>query len=168
MAKEYNISKSTGRCNSCQNQMQVTQEYVATVRETDEDFAREDYCLDCWQAGPKDAQADIVGVWRATIEPKEQTKKLFVDDELLINFFQRLSGAHEPAKVNFRFVLALVLMRKKLLVYDRMLRKEDGTEVWAMHFKGSDEVHEVVDPKMDEEKIVQVSQHLGQILPGEL
>ena len=168
MSKEYNISKSNCQCAACQKAMQPTQEYMATVHETDEDFAREDYCMECWSAKSSEGQADIVGVWRATIPQAQEKKKLFVDDELLVNFFQRLEQATEPAKINFRFVLALVLMRKKMLVYDRMLRKEDGSEVWTMHFKGSDQIHEVIDPKMDEDKIAQVSQHLGEILQGEL
>ena len=67
-----------------------------------------------------------------------------------------------------RFVLALLLMRKKLLVYDRSCTGEDGAEVWTMHFKGSDQTYQVTDPHMDEEKISQVSQQLGQILEGEL
>ena len=168
MSKEYNISKSNGQCVSCQKVLQPTQEYIATVRETDEDFVREDFCLDCWSEKSQQTQADIMGLWRATIPEAQEKKKLFVDDELLVNFFQRLQEATEPTKINFRFVLALILMRKKMLVYDRMIRKEDGTEIWNMHFKGSDQVHEVVDPKMDEDKITQVSQHLGEILQGEL
>ena len=59
-------------------------------------------------------------------------------------------------------------MRKKLLVYDRMQREDDGGEIWQMHFKGSDQVHHVIDPKLDEDKIAEVSGQLGQILEGEL
>ena len=98
----------------------------------------------------------------------EEKKKLFVDDELLINFFERLEGAEGDLKLSFRFVLALVLMRKKLLIYDRMDRGEDGTETWEMHLKGNPRTHRVIDPRMDEEKIAEVSTQLGQILEGEL
>ena len=33
----------------------------------------------------------------------------FVSNEVLVEFFTRLAGADEPAKINFRFVLALML-----------------------------------------------------------
>lgn len=168
MAKEYNISKSGGHCTACNREIVSDQEFMATVRERDEEFSREDYCLDCWTAQPRDNEPGIFGVWRSRIPPAAEKKKLFVDDELLVNFFQRLDGSDEPAKINFRFVLALVLMRKKMLVYDRMKKEDDGREVWQMHFKGNDQVHKVLDPHMDEEKIAQVSENLGQILEGEL
>jgi hypothetical protein len=168
MAKEYNISKTSGQCASCKEPMVADQEFMATVRETEDDFVREDYCIQCWDAQPRQSGPDMLGVWRSRVPQPEQKKKLFVDDELLVNFFQRLEGAEEPAKINFRFVLALVLMRKRVLVYDRMTKGAEGNETWSMHFKGSDQVHQVVDPRMNEEQIAAVSQHLGQILEGEL
>ena len=167
MTKEYSFSKTSGQCNACKAAMVSEQEFMATIREAGDEILREDYCLDCWQAQPRDRQTDLLGVWRARVPKPDEKKKLFVDDELLTNFFQRLEGAEEPAKIAFRFVLALVLMRKKLLVYDRMT-KADGKEIWQMHFKGSDQVQQVINPRMDEEKIARVSQDLGEILEGEL
>ena len=49
-----------------------------------------------------------------------------------------------------------------------MEKTSDGGETWEMHFKGSDAKHRVVNPKMDEDKIAQVSQNLGEILEGEI
>ena len=141
---------------------------MAVLRETAEAFVREDYCLPCWQANPREEGKEIVGVWRAHVPPPTEKKRVFVDDEMLVNLFGRLEEATEPAKVNFRFVLALVLMRKKMLVYDRM-DVVDGVEVWQMHFKGqSDQTRHVTNPHLDDEKITEVSGHLGEILQGEL
>lgn len=168
MAKEYSFSKTSGQCVVCKTGMVPEQEFMGTIREQDEEILREDYCMGCWQAQPREGQPDILGIWQSQVPKPEEKKKLFVDNDLLMNFFQRLDGSEEPAKINFRFVLALILMRKKLLVYDRMEKKPDGGELWHMHFKGSDQKHLVADPHMDEEKIAEVSQNLGQILEGEL
>jgi len=146
--------------------MPPLEEFVATLRETDEDFVREDYCLPCWQESPREGAA-TVGVWRGHVPQPADKKRMFVDDEMLVNMFHRLEEAAEPAKINFRFVLALVLMRKKLLVYDRM-ESADGVEVWQMHFKGQPQPLRVTNPHLDEEKIAEVSGHLGEILQGEL
>ncbi len=164
MAKDYNISKPDGLCDACGRQFQVSQEFTATIRQTADAFARQDFCLDCWADGGRGGEPDVIGVWRSRIpEPKEK-KKLFVDDDVLINFFQRLDGSDEPAKISFRYVLALILMRKKLLVYDRVDKDDLGRDVWKMHLKGEDRAHEVVDPHMDEDQTLQVSQDLGQIM----
>ena len=168
MGKEYEIDKTAGRCVVCGELVAPGEELVATVDEVDEELRRADYCLACWEAEAKDDSPDLLGVWRTRVpKPKEKTR-LLIDDELLVNFFQRLEGVDAPARVNFRFVLALVLMRKKLLIYDRGEKRDDGTEIWTMHLRGDATLFFVHDPHMDEEKIAEVSRQLGEIMEGEL
>ena len=167
MAKEFNISKTSGSCSACRKQMQPGEELVTTVKEVNEEFVREDFCTDCWKPQPGREEA-LVGSWRTRVPQPQEKKRLLVDDAILVNLFERLAGTDQPAKINFRYVLALVLWRKKLLAYDRMERRPDGAEVWKMHFKGSDQVQEVIDPKMDDLKIAEVSGQLGQIMEGEV
>ena len=167
MAKEFNISKPSGLCTACQQPLQPGQELVAAVRDDNDELVRQDFCTACWK-GEMGDDPNVVGVWRTRIPQPTEKKKLLVDDAILVNLFERLGGADAPAKINFRYVLALVLWRKKLLVYDGMKRQGDGSEIWKMHFKGSDQVHEVIDPKMDDLKIAEVSGQLSQIMEGEL
>lgn len=167
MAKEYNISKPSGRCRKCDRPLEPKEEFVATVREVGEELTREDFCLACWEGHDHKEGQDIFGVWHAHIPQPQEKKKILVNDEVIITFFERLEAADDPVKLGFRYVLALVLMRKKLLVYDRMERRE-GQEIWLMRFRGSDKVHRVVDPRLDEEKIAEVSQSLGAIMEGQL
>ena len=169
MGKDYNISRTLGQCTGCEKALAPGEAFVATVRSGPEELLREDYCTDCWPAkGPSDDAADMLGTWRSRMAKAQEKKKRFVDDELLINFFERLEGAEDAGKIQFRFVLALLLMRKKILVYDRSAKGDDGQDVWTMHFKGAEQTYQVIDPHMDEEKISEVSQQLGQILEGEL
>ena len=165
MAKDYDITKTDGACCVCQKNLAPGQEFVATVREEDEQFQRADYCLDCWQDQPDEG---VLGTWRCHVPMPTEKRKLFVDDDLLMSFFERLAEADSDAKIAFRYVLALVLMRKKLLIYGHSDRQDDGTEVWHMRFRGSDQDHSVIDPKMDQQKIAEVSSQLGQILEAEL
>ena len=168
MAREYNISRIGGTCHQCGDEIPPGRELVATVRETDEDFQRQDYCPACWEASDGEQDASVLGVWRTRAPHPEAKRKLFVDDEVLIRFFERLADAREPAKIHFRYVLALVLMRKKLLVYDRMIARDDGWDEWQMHFRGDDTVHKVLDPHMDVDEIAAVSAHIGEILEADL
>ena len=168
MGKDYNITKTAGQCRLCQRQLEPGEEIVATVREVDSEFLREDHCPTCWDGQDQTGSEDLFGVWRTCVPRPEEKKKLLVDDALIENFFERLDGSDSLARICYRFVLALVLMRKKKLIYDRTKKTDDGRDVWLMHFRGSDQVHEVLDPHMDEEKIAEVSQQLGEIMEGEL
>jgi hypothetical protein len=168
MSKDYDIAKTGGTCTRCGKDLAPQQEFIATVRDLGEVLQREDYCDECWENRDRTDSPGVLAMWRGRVPRPEEKRKLFVDDELLINFFERLADEESETKQAFRYVLALVLMRKKLIVYDRTERQDDGTEIWKMHLRGGDQTYLVIDPKMDEEKIAQVSADLGQILEGEL
>lgn len=167
MARDYNIARPAGTCSRCQRRMEPDEEFVATVVDSGGELHREDYCLGCYEASRARPAGETFGMWRTRVPRPQEMKRMFVDDALLMNFFERLGGAKEPAKVQLRFVLTLVLMRKKLLRYEGS-RREDGREVWKVTLRGRDRTHEVVDPHMDEEKIAEVSEQLGQILEADL
>lgn len=166
--KQYEIARSSYRCNDCQRELAVQEEFVAAVQqdEQEEDLLRQDYCLDCWGRRTEQGR-EVLGFWRTRVPAPQAKKKLLVDDELLIGFFQRLQDTDSESMLQFRFVLALILMRKRLLIYDGM-EKDGASEFWLMHLRGSTDRTRVLDPHLDQDKIAQVSQHLGQILEAEL
>jgi len=170
MAKEFKITKSEGVCTACGQALAPGEDIVALVQTGQEELLRRDYHRACWDALGENSPAndpEVLGVWRSRVPHPEEKKKLLIDDSLIINFFERLDGAADPARINFRHVLALILMRKKLLVYEGMDRRDGGVEVWKMRFKGAEAVHEVIDPHMDEDKIAQVCSSLGEIMEGD-
>jgi hypothetical protein len=170
MAKDYNISKTRGQCSQCEVLLPPGTEFTATVSEGDDALIRNDYCDKCTESLDEETTAAVLCKWRTIAPHPEEKKKLLVNDDLLVNLFERLAETTEPSKINFRYVLALVLMRKKILIYDRMGKDDEGREVWSMHFKGSGDSPQeqlVIDPKLTEDQIAEVSDSLGEIMEGD-
>ena len=139
--------------------------FMAALRETPTGFERLDISTSAW---PQFDRKDVVGFWQTTMpQPEQKAKKLFVDDDVLCTLFERLADTSEPAKINFRFVLGLILMRKRLVVYETT-RSEEGRDVWVVRLKGREDRLDLVDPKLNEAQVAEVSQQLGEILNEEL
>jgi hypothetical protein len=170
MAKQYNIARTDGSCHACKRKFEPGDDLVATVRDGEEELQRLDYCLPCWESSdqPDQPEQRLLGVWRTRLPQPREKKKLFVDDEVLVSFFQRLEDAEEDSRVAFRFVIALVLMRKKKLAYESSKTDDQGRDRWTMRLRGTDKTYEVIDPHLDEQRIAEVSDQLGQILEAEL
>jgi hypothetical protein len=160
----YEVARPRGQCVVCQTQIEPGAPLMAALKETAVGFERLDVCLNDWPAFDK---TDLVGFWKTLMPRSEQKKKLFVDDEVLCQLFERLADTTEPAKLNFRFVLGLILMRKRLIVYENS-RNEDGKETWQVRFKGKDQNMDLLNPRLDESQIQDVSNQLGEILNEEL
>ena len=133
---------------------------MAALVETPTGFLRCDTCQGC---GDKFDRASVGAFWQTMMPRPEQKKKLFVDDTILCELFERLASVAEPAKLNFRFVLALILMRKRLLIYEAT-RQEDGREIWSVRLKGREEMLDLLNPKLDESQMKEVGDQLSQIL----
>jgi hypothetical protein len=160
----YEVARPRGQCSVCQTQIEPDQPLMAALRETPAGFERLDVCPNCW---PNFDRAQLVGFWRTTMPKAEQKKKLFVDDEVLCQLFERLAETTEPAKLNFRFVLGLILMRKRLILYEGT-RVESDKEIWMVRFKGREDSIDLLNPKLEESQIQDVSNQLSQILNEEL
>ena len=126
-------------------------------------FERSDYCLACWEK----IEPNVFCFWRTRVPRPQEKEKLLVDDEVLLTLFERLAEAQERVKVNLRFVLALILMRKRILKYERT-DIQDGRELWIMGQVREQTKHEVVNPRLDEAQIQEVSEQLSAILRSEL
>lgn len=160
----YEVARPLGKCHVTGETIQPGEKFMAALRETPQGFERVDVSMPAW---PQFERKDVVAFWQATMPAHEQKKKMFVDDEVLCDLFERLKDTTEPPKLNFRFVLGLILMRKKMLIYETS-RNEDGKDVWEMRFKGREEKLDLLNPKLDESQMAEVSQQLGQILNEEM
>ena len=98
----------------------------------------------------------------------DEKKRLFVSDEMLMAFFERLSEETEQEKINFRYALTLILMRKRKLKYDSSRHDEEGREIWTLKVAAENRKVEVVDPHLTEEQIEQLSEQMGQIMQVDL
>jgi hypothetical protein len=161
---QYEVGRPSGKCCICGQELVAGTKIMAALRETPAGFERTNISLDCW---PKFDRAGLLAFWQTVIPHHEEKKKLFVDDEALCELFERLKDTTEPAKLNFRFVLGLILMRKRMLLYESS-REVDGRDLWTVRFKGKEDRLDLLNPHLNEEQVTEVSRQLGEILNEEL
>jgi hypothetical protein len=160
---EWEINRPLGQCCATERQIEPGEEYFAALIETEQGLERRDFCAEYWQAN----SPQVYCYWKTKFPDPKQKKQLFVDDDMLMAFFERLEQESEQEKNNFRFVIMLVLMRKRRLKYDSTISRDD-VEIWKLRVVGADEYVEVINPHLDEEQIQQLSSQIGEILQVEL
>ena len=171
---QWDVAKTLGVCAGCSQTLQPRQEYYAAlVEETGNSpeapeqqtngFVRRDYCDACWER----FAPEVFCFWKTHLPQPQEKQRLLVDDAVLLDIFERLAGTDERAKINFRFVLALILMRKRILKY-RQTDYRNGQEFWVMGQVREQTRHEVLNPNLDDAQIEEVSEQLSSILRSEL
>ena len=163
MAQQFEVEAVTGHCATTGFAIKEGEEFYTVLIEAGESFTRADYSLKSWTGPPEGAYCHF----KTRMPVKEKRKRMLVDKQLLVSFFERLADETELARLQFRFVLALILMRKRLLRYQDSAT-EDGREVWRMTLTRDKSVHRVINPRLSDEQIEDVSRQLSAILHSDM
>jgi hypothetical protein len=165
---DWEIGSSSLACAGCNKPFVEEQEIFSALYDGRPTFARRDYCSECW---PRQDRRPVFSHWRTRLPKRDAPVRRFVDDEVVLDFFKRLEGSPEPAKIGFRYVLGLLLMRKKVLKLKEFRRAEapigqaqgKGAAL-ILHDRLRDCDYEVADPNLTEEQIRQMTGEINQIL----
>jgi len=158
---DWRVDRSGGTCVKTGRPFKPGETFHVVLFEDGEGFRREDYCDEAWDKMPEGAFCTFLS--HMPVDQKPKKKRLLVDDDVLIDFFVRLKNEQESVRQQFRFVLALILMRKRLLKYDETIN--DGElEVWRMRLMRDKTEHTVINPKLTDDQIETVSRQLGSVL----
>ncbi len=160
---DWEINKPLGQCCGSGRKIECGEDYYGALVETEQGLQRRDFCNEYWER----EKPPVFCFWRTKLAAPNEKKQLFISDDMLMAFFERLAHETEPEKVNFRFVLALVLMRKRRLKYDST-KTNDGQEIWRLRPTGDKELAEVVNPHLAEDQIEQLTSQIGQIFQADL
>jgi hypothetical protein len=171
----FSVARSTGVCFVTGAAFAPGERCVAALVERDEGVPLEriDYSLSGWDNrgfAPLAGGARYFGVWRFAYTPTITAKKALLSDDELLDLFEQLGSATQEKQIAFRYVLTLLLVRKRLL---RMMgtkpRMQDRPALMLVVPKGSTaEVAptEVVDPGLTDAAVAEVIEQVGQLISG--
>ena len=166
----WDIGRFTGRCAATGSTLEPGTPCIAALVERADDpaapLARLDFSEEGWGSGER--PAGVVAFWRSVVSAPDEKRRGFVDDQTLLDLFERLGGDERAHRVRFRFVLMLLLVRKKLLRVAGTA-SEGGIETWQVLPKGAAEGEPpvaVVNPKLDEAAMKEITEQLGEVLDG--
>jgi hypothetical protein len=157
---DYQIQAPTRRCAVTGRELRPGERYHAVLLDEGGRFVRHDYAADAWAGPPPGAFSH----WSGRV-PKdgEAARRPPIDDELLVECFHRLDGAEEPAQVHFRYVVALLLMRRKRFKFEDVTKDAVG-ETMTLRDTRTGERHRVADPGLTEEAMAAVQDEVFQVL----
>lgn len=169
---KYQIQTSTFRCTGCEQEVVAGTTYYTAVVYQDEAFQRRDSCAACWR-GPVEG---VYAFWKtrrpAPAEP--DSRKVRFDTALIFDFFRRLGdppgqeGPSEAEREELRFVLSLLLVRKKVLLFSSSYQ-EAGVETLKLTEKEDvSRVHWVKNPELTDAQLERVKDRIGELLQMQL
>ncbi|MEM8668801.1 MAG: hypothetical protein AAGG48_14875 [Planctomycetota bacterium] len=109
MLGEYKVGRCTRVCHAQSRPLREGEWYYSVVIEDDESFVRHDYSAESWSEPPEGA----IGWWKSRMPSSDEKKLVLAPPEVLIDLLRQMESI--PTRAKSRYLLALMLMRRKLL-----------------------------------------------------
>ena len=155
---EYLVRSREDCCAGCGVSLGAGAEVVAALLLTPKGFVREDRCPGCFNA----AESALFSFWRIRRPEAFKRGPQRLDLAFLTEFFKRLEGRQDDYSRNVAWIVALLLLRKRILALDGR-RTDKGREVLVLRLKREDRVIEVTDPLLTEDVVKGLHEDLARI-----
>ncbi len=163
MAETWHIGRSSRTCAHSGQHIDTAQPFYSALVEKDDGFARLDFTVESW---PEVNKEEFLAFWKNKGGIADAEKKPGIDYDRLLAFFDSLEGFDEPRHRLFRYVLALVLARKRILRLDDMSRSDEGDKLVVWDRRSSKSI-EIIAPEAGKEELEKIQEKLNQLFDAE-
>ena len=120
MLGDYKINRCTRHCHALDRPLKEGEWYYSVILEKNEDYERRDYSAESWTEPPEGA----IGWWKKQMPVSGDKKLVLAPPAVLVDLLRQMERF--PNKAKSRYLLALMLMRKRIVRPSTPMRS--GTE----------------------------------------
>lgn len=158
----YQIHGPARLCAVTGRELKAGEKVYSILRDENGQFVRTDYAADAWAGAPEGA----VAWWAGRIPDAGRPARPTINDELLADCFEHLADTTDPARQRFRYVVALLLMRRKRLKFEDAGRRGD-CETLIVRDARSGRRYEIEDPLLTDAEMDAVRDEVFRVLGWE-
>lgn len=156
---DYQLTAPSRHCILSGREILPGEKYFAALLDENGNFVRRDYAVESWQGPPQGA----IAFWQSKIPLEGATRKPVYNDSLLMDWFLHLANETEPSRQRIRYVVALLLMRRKRLKFED-LRRDAGQDTMLLRDAKSGSRYEIADLRLSETEIAAVQEEVFRAL----
>ena len=157
---EYDIQRCTRHCHASGRELAPGEVVYSVLIETGGNITRQDYSSEAWP-GPLE---DALGWWKGTIADASSKRVHWAPHDVMLHYFEQLDG--NPAKEDVRYVLALLLVRRRIVRVESTEKDAAGSETLVVYAPRNEAEYrvKVVMPPAEREAAIQTE--LSELLQG--
>jgi hypothetical protein len=154
---DYQLHRPARKCAATGRELADGETVYSTLVDEGGQLVRQDFAAEAWSGPPPGA----LGWWKARIATRESKAHHMAPRETLVELFQSL--ANDPAQQELRYVLTLLLLRRRVL---RLEESAEGAPAGTMtvYSHDLDETFEVREAMPDEARAAEIEQRLAALL----
>jgi hypothetical protein len=155
---DYEIQRCSRRCAATDRELKSGEVCYSVLVPEGAAVVRRDYSSEAWQGPPENAIAS----WKSTLVDPHAGRLHWAPNDVMLNYFERL--IEDPAAEDARYVLALLLVRRRVLRLEAKEKDSTGRDVLVMHCGRNEANYRVAEASPTPERVSQIQQQLAELL----
>ena len=155
---DYEIPRCTRHCSITGRELTPGEVYYSAVVADGAELVRRDFCREAWKGPPE----KVVGWWKSQIPGADAKRMHWAPNDVMLQLFEQLEG--QPEKLAMRYVLALLLVRRRVIRLEETERDERGREMLVLYCPRRDLTYRTPVAVPDESHVNQIQDELARLL----
>jgi len=155
---DYEIPRSTRRCALTERELQPGEGFYSVLVADGGKLTRRDYSVEAWK-GPPDV---AIGWWRSQVPRPDAKRVHWAPNDVMLELFDQLEN--QPASQDMRYVLALLLVRRRVMRLEEEIKDTDGGETLVLYCPRREATYHVPVVLPAPERIEEIQRQLASLL----
>jgi hypothetical protein len=150
--------EAIGHCAESGRELKPGETFFSTLTNEHGQVARNDYSTEAWRGPPE----GVLGWWRSQMPERDARKLHWAPNDVMLELLESLEAV--PEKQDLRYVLALLLIRRRVVRLEETEHDAAGSEVSVLYCPRRDAVYRVVTVVPGEERAAEIQDELARLL----
>jgi hypothetical protein len=155
---DYDIQRCSRRCAASDREFKNGEVCYSVLVAEGAEIVRHDYSAEGWPGPPERA----LGWWKSTVVDPNAGRMSWAPNDVMLHYFERL--AEDPTAEDARYVLALLLVRRRVLRVEGNEVDAAGRPVIVLHCGRNEAQYRVAEVVPTQERAAAIQQQLAELL----
>jgi hypothetical protein len=155
---DFDVQRFTRRCARTDRELQPGDVFYSVLVAEGAEVVRRDYGVDAWEGPPPGA----IGFWKSQVPDIHSRKMHWAPNDVILHYFEQL--ATEPDKADMRYVLALLMIRRRIVRLEESGTDQQGQEHYVLYCPRNEREYRVAVETPTGPRIGQIQNELAELL----
>jgi hypothetical protein len=155
---DYEIQRCSRRCSATDRELKDGETCFSVLTAEGGQVVRRDFSAEAWQGPPENA----IGWWKSTVVDPNAGRPHWAPNDVMLSYFERL--LEDPAAEDARYVLALLLVRRRVLRVEGHEKDHAGRDTLVLHCSRNESEYRVAETLPTPERAAAIQQQLADLL----
>ena len=155
---DYEIQRCTRHCSVTERDLAPGEYFYSALVSDGAEMERLDYSIDAWSGPPQNA----VGWWKSRMPVANEKRMRWAPNDVMLEFFGQLE--QQPDKQDMRYVLALLLVRRRVMRLEERELGENGAEILVLYCPRRETTYRVPESAPEDSRIDEIQEELARLL----